>query len=186
MSLSTQNFQWIFLIVQRKRKCDDDDFHRMISVDDLTYSIPLSDEVFDNGEWHTYAGLETCNIIKPTRHGKEPLGKSIQSTTAKGDSSNSNLTYLSGDDTKLGTDYTKADVYESSNDMSVSSSISKNQIESNSDLEDDLFSLAEDNEICLDSDDGAYFSADESLEEVLDASSKSSLCTVVSSQEKHS
>ena len=165
---------------------DNDDFHRMMSVDDLTYSIAFSDEVFDNGEWHTYAGLETSNFIKPTRHGKEPLGKSIQSTNKKGDSSNSNLTYLSGDDTKLGTDHTKADVYESSNDMSVSSSISENQIESDSDLEDDLFSLAEDNEICSDSDDGAYFLADESLEEVLDASSKSTLCTVVSSQEKHS
>ena len=47
---------------------DDDDFHRMMSVDDLTYSIAFSDEVFDNGEWHTYAGLETCNVIKPTRH----------------------------------------------------------------------------------------------------------------------
>ena len=32
---------------------DDDDFHRMMSVDDLTYSIAFSDEVFDNGEWHT-------------------------------------------------------------------------------------------------------------------------------------
>ena len=107
---------------------DDDDFHRMMSVDDLTYSIAFSDEVFDNGEWHTYAGLETCNVIKLTRHGKEPLGKSIQSTTEKGDSSNDNLTYLSGAYTKLGTDHTKADVYESSNDMSVGSSISENQI----------------------------------------------------------
>ena len=96
------------------------------------------------------------------------------------------MTYLSGDDTKLGTDHTKADVYESSNDMSVSSSISENQIQSDSDLEDDLFSLAEDNEICSDSDDGPYFSADESLEEVLDASSKSSPCTVVSSKENNS
>ena len=165
---------------------DDDDFHRMMGVDDLTYSIAFSDEVFDNEEWHTYAGLETSNVIKPTRHGKEPLGKSIQSTIEKGDSSNSNLTYLSGDDTKLGTDHTKADVYESSHDMSVSSSISENQIQSDSDLEDDLFSLAEDNEICSDSDDGAYFSADESLEEVLDASSKSTPSTVVSTQEKHS
>ena len=130
--------------------------------------------------------METCNVIKPTRHGKEPLGKSIQSTTEKGDSSNSNLTYLSGNDTKLGTDHTKADVYESSNDMSVSSSISENQIEYDSDLEDDLFSLAEDNEICSDSDDGAYFLADESLEEVFNASSKITPCTFVSSQEKHS
>ena len=96
------------------------------------------------------------------------------------------MTYLSGDDTKLGTDHTKADVYESSNDMSVSSSISENQIQSDSGLEDGLFSLAEDNEICSDSDNGSYFLADESLEEVLDASCKSSPCTVVSSQEKHS
>ena len=76
------------------------------------------------------------------------------------------MTYLSGDDTKLGTDHTKADVYESSNNVSVSSYISENQMQSDSDLEDDLFSLAEDNDICSDSDDGSYFSADESLEEV--------------------
>ena len=165
---------------------EDDDFHRMMSVDDLTYSIAFSDEVFDNREWHTYAGLETCNVIKPTRHGKEPLGKGIQSNPAKGDSSNSNLTYLSGDDTKLGTGHTKADVYESSNNMSVNSSISENQIQSDSDLDDDLCSLAEDNEICSDSDDGPYFLAEESLEEVLGASSKSSPCTIVSSQENNS
>ena len=165
---------------------EDDDFHRMMNVDDLTYSIAFSDEVFDNGEWHTYAGLETCNVIKPTRHGKEPLGKGIQSNPAKGDSNNSNLTVLSGDDTKLGTDNTKADVYESSNNMLVGSSISENQIQSDSDLEDDLFSLSEDNEICSDSDDGPYFLAEESFEEVLDASSKSSSCTVVSSQENNS
>ena len=130
--------------------------------------------------------METCNLIKPTRHGKELLGKSIQSATEKGDSGNDSLTYLSGDDTKLGTNHTKADVHESSNDMSVGSSINENEIQSDSDLEDDLFSLAEDNEICSDSDDGAYILADESLEEVLDASSKSTPCTVVSSQEKHS
>ena len=121
--------------------------------------------------------METCNLIKPTRHGKETLGKGIQSNPAKGVSSNSNLTCLSGDDTKLGTDHTKADVCESSNNVSVSSSISENQIQSDSDLEDDLFSLT---------DDGSYFSAEESLEEVLDASSKSSPCTVVSSQENNS
>ena len=162
---------------------EDDDFHKMMSVDDLTYSIAFSDEVFDNGEWHTY---ETCNVIKPTRHEKETLGKGVQSNPAKEVSSNSNLTYLSGDDTKLGTDHTKADVYESSNNVSVSSSISENQIQSDSDLEDELFSIAEDNEICSDSDDGSYFSAEESLEEVLDASFKSIPCTVVSSQENNS
>ena len=80
---------------------EDDDFHRMMSVDDLTYSIAFSDEVFDNVEWHTYAGLETYNVIKPTRHGKEPIGKGIQSNPAKEVSSNSNLTWLSGDDTKF-------------------------------------------------------------------------------------
>ena len=62
----------------------DDDFHRMMSVDDLTYSIAFSDEVFDNGEWHTYAGLETCNVMKSTRHGNETLGMSIQSATERG------------------------------------------------------------------------------------------------------
>ena len=80
---------------------EDDDFHKMMSVDDLTYSIAFSDEVCDNGEWHTYAGLETCSVIKPTRHGKETLGKGVQSNPAKEVSSNSNLTYLSGDDTNL-------------------------------------------------------------------------------------
>ena len=74
-----------------------DVFHRMMSVDDLTYSIAFSDEVFDNGEWHTYA-YAACNVIKPTRHGKELLGKSIQSE--RGDSGNDSLTYLSGDHTK--------------------------------------------------------------------------------------
>ena len=165
---------------------DDDDFHKMMSVDDLAYSIAFSDEVFDNGEWHTYAGLETCNVIKPTRHGKENLGKGVQSNPEQGVSGNSNLTYLSGDDTKLGTDHTNADVYESSNNMSVSSPIHENQMQSDSDLEDDLFSLAEDNDICSDSDYGSYFLADESLEEVLDASFKSSPCTVVSSQKNNS
>ena len=159
----------------------DDDFHRMMSVDDLTYSIAFSDEHFDYGEWHTYAALETCNVIKPTKHGKELLGKSIQSATEKGDSGNDSLTYLSGDDTKLGTDHIKVDVYESSNDMSVGSFIGENQIQSDSDLIDDLFSLAEDDEIFSDSDDGAYILADESLEGVLDASFKSTPCTVVSS-----
>ena len=38
---------------------DDYEFHKMMSVDDLTYSTLFSDEVFENGEWHTYAGLET-------------------------------------------------------------------------------------------------------------------------------
>ena len=27
----------------------------MMSVDDLTYLLAFSDEVFDNGDWHTYA-----------------------------------------------------------------------------------------------------------------------------------
>ena len=52
---------------------NDDDFHRIMSVDDLTYSTEFSDEIFDNGEWHTYAGSETCNVIKSTRHGNELL-----------------------------------------------------------------------------------------------------------------
>ena len=80
----------------------DYDFHRMMSADDFTYSTAFSNKVFDNGEWYTYTGLETCNIMKSARHGKELLSKSIQSTT-QGDSGIDNLTCLSGDDTKLGT-----------------------------------------------------------------------------------
>ena len=72
----------------------DDEFHKMISVDDLTYSTAFSDEVFDNGEWHTYAGLETCNVMKSKRHGNELLGMSIQSASERRDSGNDNLTYL--------------------------------------------------------------------------------------------
>ena len=113
--------------------------------------------------------LGTCNVIKSTRHGKELPVKSIQCATERGDSGNENLTYLSRDDTKLGTDHTKADVYESSNNMPVGSSVGENQIQSDSHLEDD-FSLAEDDEISSDSDDGAYILADESLEGTLDAS----------------
>ena len=157
-----------------------------MSVDDLTYSTACSDEVFDNGKWNTYAGLETCNVMKSTRHGNELLGMSIQSATERGDSGNDNLAYLSGDDTKLGTGHTKADVYESSNVMSANNSISENQIESDSDLEDDLFSLAkDDDDVFSDNDDGAYLSADESLEGTLDASFKSFPCIDVSAQTQH-
>ena len=110
----------------------------------------------------------------------------IQSATERGDSGNDNLTYLSGDDSRLGTDHTKADVYESSDDMSVGNSINESQIESDSDLEDDLFSLAkDDNDIFSDSDDGAYLSADESLVGTLDASFKSAPYTDVSAQPQH-
>ena len=141
---------------------DDDVFHKVISVNNLAYSTSYNDEDCDNGERHTYAGLkpcktglETCDVLKPTRHGNEPLVKSIQSATEKGDSGIDNIAYLSGDDTRLGTDHTKADVYESSDNMLVSHSISRNQ--------------------------------SESLEEILDFGSfKSSPCTVVSFQEKHS
>ena len=62
-------------------------------------------------------GLETCDALKPTRHGNEPIGKSVQSATDRGDSPIDNIAYLSGDDTKLGTDHTKADVCESSDNM---------------------------------------------------------------------
>ena len=65
---------------------DDYEFHTMMSVDDLIYSTLFSDDVFENWEWHTYAGLKTCNVIKSTRHGNELLGKSIQSATERGDS----------------------------------------------------------------------------------------------------
>ena len=89
---------------------DDDEFQKMMSVDNLTYLTAFSDEVFDNGEWHTYAGLETCNVIKSTRHGNELLGMNILSATERGDSGNDNLTYLFGDDSRLGTNHTKAEL----------------------------------------------------------------------------
>ena len=91
----------LFDFLHLYEELSDYDFHRMMSVDDFTYSTAFSNEVFDNGEWYTYAGLETCNIMKSTRHGKELLSKSIQSTTTQGDSGIDNLTCLSGDDTKL-------------------------------------------------------------------------------------
>ena len=160
---------------------DDDVLHKMMSVNDLTYSTFFSDEVFDNGEWHTYAGLETCDSLKPIRHGNELLGKSIQSATERGDSGIDNIAYLPGDDTG-GTGHTQ--VYESSENMLVSHSISENQSESDVDLKDVIFS---DDEIYSDTEDGEYFSTDESLEKILDFGSfKSTPCTVVSFQEKHS
>ena len=155
---------------------DDYEFHKMISVDDLTYSTLFSDEAFENGEWHTYAGLETCNVIKSTRHGNELLGKSIQSAIERGDSGIRNLAYLSGDDIKLGTDHTKADVYESSNSMLVGDSIRKDQNDTDIDLDDKFFSLAREEENDSDSDNGGYFLADESLERTLGASFKSIPC----------
>ena len=160
---------------------DEDVLHKMMSVDDLTYSTLFSNEVFDNREWHTYAGLETCDALKPTRHGNEPLGKSIKSATERGDSGIDNIAYLPGDDTG-GTGHTQ--VYESSENMLVSHSISENQSESDMDLEDDIFS---DDEVYSDTDDGEYFLTDESLEGILDFGSfKSTPCTVVSFQRKHS
>ena len=63
---------------------DDDVFHKVISVDNLAYSTSYNDEDDDNGERHAglkpcETGLETCDVLKPTRHGNEPLGKCIQS-----------------------------------------------------------------------------------------------------------
>ena len=165
---------------------DYDDTSNIMSVDDLTYSTLFNDEVVDNGERHAGlnscdTGLETCDELKPTRHGNELLEKGIQSTTEKGDSGIDNLTCLSGDCTMLGTDHTKADVYESSSDMSEGKSISENQSESDTDLVEDISS---DDEIYSDTDDGEYFLAVESLEETLEIEllSTSVPCTVVSSQ----
>ena len=97
---------------------DDDVFHKVISVDNLAYSTSYNDEDCDNGERHTYAGLkpcdtglETCDVLKPTRHGNKLLGKSIQSATEMGDSGIDNIAYLPGDDTG-GTGHTQ--LYESS------------------------------------------------------------------------
>ena len=122
--------------------------------------------------------METCDELKPTRHQNELLDKSIQSATERGDSGIDKIAYLSGDDTG-GTGHTQ--VYESSNNMLDSKSISKNQSESDMDLVEDISS---DDEIYSDTDDGEYFSTVESLEETLeiDLLSTSIPCTVVSSQ----
>ena len=165
---------------------DDDVFHKVISIDNLAYSTSYNDEDDDNGERHAglkpcETGLETCYVLKPTRHGNEPLGKCIQSITDKGDSGIDNIAYLSGDDTG-GTGHTQ--VYESRENMLDSHSISENQSESDMDLVEDISS---DDEIYSDTDDGDYFLTEESLEEILDFGSfQSSPCTVVSFQNKHS
>ena len=164
----------------------DDDTSSTMSVDDLTYSTLFNDEVVDNGERHAGlkpcdTGLETCDELKPTRHGNELLDNSIQSAVAKGNSGIDNMAYLSGDDTG-GTGHTQ--VYESRENMLDSKSISKNQSESDMDLIEDISS---DDEIYSDTDDGEYFLTEESLEEILDFGSfTSSPCTVVSFQNKHS
>ena len=168
---------------------DDEVFHKVISVDNLAYSTSYNDEDGDNGERHAglkpcETGLETCDVLKPTRHGNEPLGKCIQSIADRGDSGIDNIAYLSGDNTRLGTDHTKTDVYESKENMLDSHSISENQSESDMDLVEDISS---DDDIYSDTEDGEYFLTEESLEEILDFGTfTSSPCTVVSFQDKHS
>ena len=91
---------------------------------------------------------------------------------------------MSGEDIRLGTDHTKADVCESSHNMLDSKSISEDQSESDMDLIEDISS---DDEIYSDTEDGEYFLTEESLEEILDFGSfQSSSSTVVSFQDKHS
>ena len=165
----------------------DDDTSSTMSVDDLTYSTLFNDEVVDNGERHAGlkpcdTGLETCDELKPTRHGNELLNNSIQSAVTKGDSGIDNIAYLSGDDTG-GTGHTQ--VYESRENMLDSKSISENQSESDMDLIEDISS---DDEIYSDTYGGEYFLTEESLEETLEIEplSTSGPCTVVSFQDKHS
>ena len=165
----------------------DDDTSSTMSVDDLTYSTLFNDEVVDNGERHAGlkpcdTGLETCDELKPTRHGNKLLNNSIQSAIDWGDSGIDNIAYLSGDDTG-GTGHTQ--VYESRKDMLDCKSISENQSESDMDLIEDISS---NDEIYSDTDDGEYFLTEESLEETLEIEllSTSGPCTVVSFQNKHS
>ena len=165
----------------------DDDTSGTMSVDDLTYSTLFNDEVVDNGERHAGlkpcdTGLETCDELKPTRHGHELLNNSIQSAIERGNSGIDNIAYLSGDDTG-GTGHTQ--VYESRENMLDSKSISENQSESDMDL---IEHISSDDEIYSDTDDGEYFSTEESLEETLEIEllSTSGPCTVVSFQDKHS
>ena len=164
----------------------DDDTSSTMSVDDITYSTLFNDEVIDNGERHAGlkpcdTGLETCDELKPTRHGNGLLDNSIQSAVTKENSGIDNIAYLSGDDPG-GTGHTQ--VYESRENMLDSKSISENQSESDMDLIEDISS---DDEIYSDTNDGEYFLTEESLEEILDLGSfTSSPCTVVSFQNKHS
>ena len=164
---------------------DDNVLHKVISVDNLAHSTSYNDEDGDNGERHAglkpcETGLETWDVLKPTRHGNGPLGECIQSTD-KGDSGIDNIAYLSGDDTG-GTGHTQ--VYESRENMLDSHSISENQSESDMDLVEDISS---DDEIYSDTEDGEYILTEESLEEILDFGTfTSSPCTVVSFQDKHS
>ena len=168
------------------REMDYDDTSSTMIVDDLTYSTLFNNEVVDNGERHAGlnscdTGLETCDELKPTRHGNELLNNSIQSAIERGDSGIDKIAYLSGDDTG-GTGHTQ--VYESRENMLDSKSISENQSESDMDLIEDISS---DDEIYSDTDDGEYFLTEESLEEILDFGTfTSSPCTVVSFQNKHS
>ena len=164
---------------------DYDDTYSIMNVDgvdDLMYSTLFNDEVIDNGERHAGlnscdTGLETCVDLKPTRHGNELLDKSIQSATERGDSGIDNIIYLSGDDTG-GNGHNQ--VYESSNNMLDSKSISENQSESDMDLVEDISS---DDEIYSDTDDGEYFLVVESLEDTLDFGPFTGVpCTVASSQ----
>ena len=165
----------------------DDDTSSTMSVDDLTYSTLFNDEVVDHGERHAGlnscdTGLETCDELKPTRHGNELLNNSIQSAIERGDSGIDKIAYLSGDDTG-GTGHTQ--VYESRENMLDSKSISENQSESDMDLIEDISS---DDEIYSDTGDGEYFLTVESLEEALEIEllPTSGPCTVVSFQDKHS
>ena len=134
----------------------DDDTPSSMSVDDLTYSTLFNDEVVDNGERNAGLnscdrGLETCDELKPTRHGNELLNNSIQSAIERGDSGIDKIAYLSGDDTG-GTGHTQ--VYESRENMLDSKSISENQSESDRDLIEDISS---DDEIYSDTGDGEFF-----------------------------
>ena len=95
--------------------------------------------------------MDTCDELKPTRHENELLDNGIQSATERGDSDIDKIAYLSGDDTG-GTGHTQ--VYESSNNMLDSKSISENQSESDMDLVEDISSG---DEIYSDTDDGDYF-----------------------------
>ena len=97
----------------------DDDTSSTMNVDDLTYSTLFNDEVVDNGERHAGlnscdTGLETCDELKPTRHGNELLNNSIQSAIERGDSGIYKIACLPGDDTG-GTGHTQ--VYESRENM---------------------------------------------------------------------
>ena len=57
----------------------DDDFHRLMSIHDATYSDIFSDEVFENNDWFKFSNFEYLNMSYG--EGLECSDKGIQSAS---------------------------------------------------------------------------------------------------------